>query len=546
MQKFQIIIPILLIAFVTLFSINLQDVYAGPGHGEPIIINLDGQQVGIDTKLYPLDISLGNFHDVTLSIQFYDVLTNQSFDDVTYLVEIWRDDELLARGLFFDYDGNLEVKIQPVADCEEIKKFKCTKYFGAKEPISGGYYDVAGVPVIKGPILIDGGIYTLKIEIVGAMGVTTQLVNTIKIQEQFSASQEQNFNISTTIDEFLIITKTYYELIDNFTFEEKQNSISFDMPFDWNPLVINHTKFVHQEIRVPKFVEAYAENTSFQGIVDGVELSERTVILDPYSYSDYNVLHFIVSNSDLKLINNKLGLEHYNKENIEFTLTPRGSTDVPSIIVNIDTGAKIGVSIIENSINEIDSMKFTFFDDNGKLLKNVRYGYEVLSNEDVIFTNTGNDSTRIGILAVDGIDIQNINFPSNGNYQIKLVLFEHGIFSEDQPNYGNGFDQGIIEIGDSFVDSQSSIDIPIWIKNNAGWWADGSIDDDSFVQGIQFLIKEDILKIPPTIQDSNLGSNEIPSWIKNNAGWWADGSIDDDSFVQGIQFLIKEGIINVS
>ena len=40
--------------------------------------------------------------------------------------------------------------------------------------------------------------------------------------------------------------------------------------------------------------------------------------------------------------------------------------------------------------------------------------------------------------------------------------------------------------------------------------------------------------------------HEIPSWIKNNAGWWADGSIDDDSFVGGIQFLIEEGIMRIS
>ncbi|MDO7722398.1 MAG: peptidase [Nitrosopumilus sp.] len=40
-------------------------------------------------------------------------------------------------------------------------------------------------------------------------------------------------------------------------------------------------------------------------------------------------------------------------------------------------------------------------------------------------------------------------------------------------------------------------------------------------------------------------SAEVPSWIKNNAGWWADGSIDDDSFVQGIQFLVKEGIMKI-
>ena len=54
------------------------------------------------------------------------------------------------------------------------------------------------------------------------------------------------------------------------------------------------------------------------------------------------------------------------------------------------------------------------------------------------------------------------------------------------------------------------------------------------------------MKIPPTSQGSSSGSNEIPSWIKNNAGWWADGAIDDDSFVGGIQFLIEEGIMSVS
>ena len=29
----------------------------------------------------------------------------------------------------------------------------------------------------------------------------------------------------------------------------------------------------------------------------------------------------------------------------------------------------------------------------------------------------------------------------------------------------------------------------------------------------------------------------IPGWIKNNAGWWADGQIDDSSFVSGLQCL---------
>jgi hypothetical protein len=87
--------------------------------------------------------------------------------------------------------------------------------------------------------------------------------------------------------------------------------------------------------------------------------------------------------------------------------------------------------------------------------------------------------------------------------------------------------------------------IPSWIKNNAGWWATGQIDNNSFVQGIQFLINEGIMKIPPTSQGTG-GSDEIPDWIKNNAGWWAEGLITDDDFVQGIQFLIENGIMKIS
>ena len=106
-----------------------------------------------------------------------------------------------------------------------------------------------------------------------------------------------------------------------------------------------------------------------------------------------------------------------------------------------------------------------------------------------------------------------------------------------------------IEIGENHLleklndDSVLDSKIPTWIKNNAGWWADGQIDDDAFIQGIQFLIKEKILQISSASQDTISENDVIPTWIKNNAGWWADGQIDDDSFVNGIKYLIESGII---
>lgn len=40
--------------------------------------------------------------------------------------------------------------------------------------------------------------------------------------------------------------------------------------------------------------------------------------------------------------------------------------------------------------------------------------------------------------------------------------------------------------------------------------------------------------------------NVVPEWIKNNAAWWADGSVDDQTFLNGIQFLVENNIIKVS
>ena len=49
----------------------------------------------------------------------------------------------------------------------------------------------------------------------------------------------------------------------------------------------------------------------------------------------------------------------------------------------------------------------------------------------------------------------------------------------------------------------------------------------------------------PLVQNAQAESL-IPGWIKNNAGWWADGTVDDATFLNGIEFLVENGIINVS
>ena len=102
----------------------------------------------------------------------------------------------------------------------------------------------------------------------------------------------------------------------------------------------------------------------------------------------------------------------------------------------------------------------------------------------------------------------------------------------------------ILIIGVTF-DYSNAEQIPKWVKNNAGWWAEGQIPEDDFMLGLQYLIDKEILIVSfiPTNQES---LQAIPEWIKNNVGWWADGLISDAEFVSSLQFLIENKILLVT
>ena len=133
--------------------------------------------------------------------------------------------------------------------------------------------------------------------------------------------------------------------------------------------------------------------------------------------------------------------------------------------------------------------------------------------------------------------------------------------------------------------------IPEWIKTTAGFWSKNQIDDETFVNSLKFLIKENIIQIPEmpkfepqplvhfvdpekspyhyieryynedyyrewfdenypeyTIEEA-MGipiDSAIPPWVKTNANSWSNDLITDNDFVNGIEFLIKQGIIVIN
>ena len=110
----------------------------------------------------------------------------------------------------------------------------------------------------------------------------------------------------------------------------------------------------------------------------------------------------------------------------------------------------------------------------------------------------------------------------------------------------------VVEAAPETSHNEPSLEIPVWIKNNAKWWSEGGIDDSTFITSLEFLINDGIIKIPDDIALNDISDNgddentsTIPVWIKNNAKWWSEGGIDDLAFLNALEWLIADGIIKI-
>ena len=137
-------------------------------------ISFAGMQVTVSTIMSPSDITVGEVDRANLQVRFFDQNTDTNLESVTYRVEVFQAGELLAREWFYDKDGELNVQIRPKGGCFEPEPWRCTIYYGDREPISGGLQGRGTeVPVIQGPIFTKGGLYNIQVIIDGATSPKT-------------------------------------------------------------------------------------------------------------------------------------------------------------------------------------------------------------------------------------------------------------------------------------------------------------------------------------------------------------------------------------
>ena len=95
------------------------------------------------------------------------------------------------------------------------------------------------------------------------------------------------------------------------------------------------------------------------------------------------------------------------------------------------------------------------------------------------------------------------------------------------------------------LEDTGKVGLPPWIKDLAKMWVTDRISGKHFSVAIEYMINNEIIKIPYTESD-DVSATTIPEWVKNNAGWWAVGAIDDTTFTLALQYLVKTGIITVN
>ena len=513
---------IVFLIFTCVLAIGFENIY-GHGVGSETFppVELDGKLVTLEVSSSQNDPDKSD--DQQISISLIDFDSKITLRDVTFLIKSHRGEQFLFEQEFKADNGFIVLNfVSEKTDSIIVEEDDSGSLFGSLLGLESRMIHV------KGPKLSEGGLYKLDVSVITADTYSKKLEVPLIFNAGISIAQTSVHNfIDPNFGEQNIHVVTYYDEISDFQYDSNSKEIRYFMPFDWSESNINQTSVVHEELIIPKkFGDLLVSDFTIS--INGIKLSEDVVTIDDF-FSDERVVHFIIYQKELMNVfeNNP------NQNGMDFIIKPdRDYTHLSSVT---DNGQfKILTSWEPENLKSNSNAKI-IFDVTDIFLKNrlvsTNYEFSMTQNDRTIFEQNG------------------ISTDQNGEHNVIEFMIPENVSGIVNLNFKNLDNNNLAKttipiIIDRTINQNDKISIPEWIKNNALWWSQEQIDDSTFIQGIEYLIKNQIIVIPQT-QQEHLESQEIPSWIKNNAAWWADGQIDDETFVQGLEFLIQKGVIRV-
>lgn len=396
---------------IALFSNTLVSVY-GHGLGLDTIssINIDGRKVSVSVEM-PIYFSES---DRQISVTTIDEKTKQPVNNVTFLIGLFHDDEMIFRNYFFAPGGNLLIEMIPTDD-EEIQ------IIGKQDSLLGAWHATESQPIqLKGPIFESRGLFHFEIEIrtideptniVENLGVYTADVSVVETTTHVETDQKGN-DIKFKI-------KSYFDKISDFEYNPDNKIITITMPFDWNEKTISHIPVVHEEVHFPKdFSEFFSPG--YTGKVNGIELFKSSVTVDDYTEENERIVHFVLLSEHLKFIKNeqkKLGVEL--TDNIVFTLTSSEEPIFPMMAMTQNEKFRVDLSWEPVEIQLGKSTNFIFTIRDGITrdpLRQSSYDFVIIQNGKTIHKTSGN--------AVVGGSFEKFTF-SEGQTGPTIIKFEN-------------------------------------------------------------------------------------------------------------------------
>ena len=459
-----------------------------------------------------------------ISINFFESFTNidsnevRPINNVTFQVELIKSDVVLINERFERDDGVLIMNLTPSED-EQVKVMERSTIASFLGLASEQYN-------FEGQVFENGGLYEFRVTVLTINNYDNVLTNPVNYELGISIEETTRYEINdVNYGPQSLGIITYFDQITNFEYNNETKEIKFSFPFEWNQKTIDQTSVIHEEVLIPKtFGDLLV--TKYSATLNDLNLPESMVNIDDFSAND-RLVHIVVSQQELQEI---FSSNLFNKNLVTITIKPEsdlplsGVTENGQFKINLwwDDELRSG----QTAILRFDVLD-TFLKD-----KPITVPYDLK-----IFHNGKEIENERGVSTDTKIQSNSFEFDIPSDVSgIIIVKFE----KLDDSKVANLEFPLIVDRKDSTAEYQ----IPVWVKNNAGWWADDQIPDSAFIAGIEYLINEGIIVVPITENESQ-NASEIPEWIKTNAGWWATGQIDDETFAAGIEYLIKISLIVV-
>ncbi|MEK6930021.1 MAG: peptidase, partial [Thermoproteota archaeon] len=377
-------------------------------------------EVTVSTFLIPADFTPEKYSDANLKIRFFDPMTNVNIESVSYRIQIFYGTQLVANQMFFDKDGELDIKIQPKSGCQQEELWKCTKYYGDVDPIVPNALasTPSSIPVISGPVFVNSGQYTVKTDIIGAKNPKTQTTQDIHFETIVIIPNEQQFKMIASGTEYSISAKNFQDPITKLHYDESSKSIIFEMPFDWAH--IEHIDFVKNYFEIPKNFLPFQHVNSFYGKVNDVLILPKDLHYDKYSSKNTNIIHFMINNDELKQFQN-------SDSKLNVAIIPESQSSIISEELFFDNGFKALASYDSRYSKSKDFVfSIVIFDPKGNTSTDIRYGYGLTDP-------SGKETVAFGIALSNGIDTRILDAPVEGKYSMQIVLLGIGHDDFEKP-----------------------------------------------------------------------------------------------------------------